>query len=362
MRINDLCDNTPEPSLDTPPLSGIINGITPPSPFGLQGLYLNSPHQGPYIATTPVLVGSASHLPPPGFHLVLVPCSASGCQCGNHHHRPVVSAVQTPPIIPSSTFTSPAMIPQYHQRSASLSTLAETALSPTTLSQHQQISANHNTELQRLTFDKIVRQSQNESHQLHTPQSEFYESDGTSNIQQSGKRRGSSDASFTMPPPAPQAPRPTSASSTHNTTTFRINTSTTALATAAETSTQGSSDRKYPCPFYGQPKTRKSRTGNVETSPTPFAHDEICQARFRRRQEMERHVLSVHGSEQDKGWVCPVRTCGKRYARADALRKHLDSAKSRGNVGGCSFGLSEIEIVGMVKRGAVVGERRLSLY
>ncbi|KAJ3087866.1 hypothetical protein HK100_008215 [Physocladia obscura] len=170
---------------------------------------------------------------------------------------------------------------------------------------------------------------------------------------------------------------------------------------------QSPDGKKYICPFYGQPKMKKSKFsgGSFQNSPNPFknnsvnspntfainsspansftnspaatyflqnsppnpfvlespplnpdgTNDNICQSKFRRRQEMERHVLSVHTNESEKGWVCPGArgiNCGKRYARADTLRKHLDSAKCRFVQGGCSFGLSESQIISMVKRGA----------
>ncbi|KAJ3347748.1 hypothetical protein HDU83_001856 [Entophlyctis luteolus] len=123
------------------------------------------------------------------------------------------------------------------------------------------------------------------------------------------------------------------------------------------------SSRKYPCPYYGEPKVVKRLKSSFD-SPRSFLLNHIddntdkeilCFATFRRRQEMERHVLSVHCTDEEKAWKCPGscrgRPCEKRYARADALRKHLDSAKSRNVLGGCSFGLSNAEIVAMVKRG-----------
>ncbi|KAI8619464.1 hypothetical protein BC830DRAFT_1226071 [Chytriomyces sp. MP71] len=113
-------------------------------------------------------------------------------------------------------------------------------------------------------------------------------------------------------------------------------------------------ERRYICPHYGQPKAKRWKYSDLSRmSMDP--DDLICHARFRRRQEMERHIMSVHGSEEDKAWVCPgppggVGPCGRRYARADALRKHLVSSRSRSVVDGCSYGLREDEIVSMTQR------------
>ncbi|KAJ3285127.1 hypothetical protein HDU79_007573 [Rhizoclosmatium sp. JEL0117] len=118
-------------------------------------------------------------------------------------------------------------------------------------------------------------------------------------------------------------------------------------------------EKKYICPYYGHLKQKRAarpafyfsmldQSGNG----TADSEDSVCTARFKRKQEMERHVLSVHGREEEKAWVCPGPVngveCGKRYARADALRKHLESAKCKVE-GGCSFGLSESEIAAVVR-------------
>ncbi|KAJ3287148.1 hypothetical protein HDU79_005948 [Rhizoclosmatium sp. JEL0117] len=79
---------------------------------------------------------------------------------------------------------------------------------------------------------------------------------------------------------------------------------------------------------------------------------EVCYARFRRRQEMLRHVRSVHGGAGDKVWVCPGGErglCNRRFARADALRRHLESIRCREEKDGCSYGMSDEEIGRLVR-------------
>ncbi|KAJ3401577.1 hypothetical protein HDU80_005912 [Chytriomyces hyalinus] len=127
------------------------------------------------------------------------------------------------------------------------------------------------------------------------------------------------------------------------------------LPSPTEVPTGKELERRHVCPHYGQPKAKHPKYGD-HGRKTVDQDDLICYAKFRRRQEMERHLASVHGSEEDKGWVCPGpvsgKGCGKRYARADALRKHLVSSRSRNVADGCSYGLTEDDIVSMVRRGA----------
>ncbi|KAI9341147.1 hypothetical protein BDR26DRAFT_860672 [Obelidium mucronatum] len=338
MNIHDLLDhdhdhdNDASSSLDnSPPLTGASSirpqPATPFSPFGLAGfnsLFLNSPSLQSTLSTPPPP-------PPPGFHLVLVPCAATNCACGAH-------GAKSNDIVNAASAAS---------RSGSLSTLAEMALGPT-------------LESQRLTFGKIVQETLDKERNT--------ELNGLARKRRSIEHEH--DAGVTQ--------------SHHQQSAIPTSPSTSTAAIAAETARSSgsnippshliSADKKYACPFYGQRKSKKSRPSpssgtNIPTPPSPTAttttddlDESICFARFRRRQEMERHVLSVHGSEQDKGWVCPGtpgKPCGKRYARADALRKHLDSAKSKAYADGCSFGLGEAEIIAMVKRGAV--DRRGSM-
>ncbi|KAI9193703.1 uncharacterized protein BJ171DRAFT_524288 [Polychytrium aggregatum] len=77
-----------------------------------------------------------------------------------------------------------------------------------------------------------------------------------------------------------------------------------------------------------------------------------CNALFRRKQELLRHMRSVHGGEDAKAWGCP--SCGKHFARADALRKHLYCEKSRQV--SCSVGLSDHEIAQLIHSASVTAK------
>ncbi|KAJ1566238.1 hypothetical protein HK405_010615, partial [Cladochytrium tenue] len=106
-----------------------------------------------------------------------------------------------------------------------------------------------------------------------------------------------------------------------------------------------------------------------------------CPAAFRRRQELLRHMRSVHGSAAAAAIAaaattatssssisthssssfslappaaaaaaaavaaqllrCPGADCERRFARSDALRRHLDSLRCRRRPGGCSEGLTD---------------------
>ncbi|TPX72498.1 hypothetical protein CcCBS67573_g05824 [Chytriomyces confervae] len=174
--------------------------------------------------------------------------------------------------------------------------------------------------------------------------------EGTTN--KPSKKRKSSDSSF-ISAPSPS----TSSYEPHSITTMGpLQASTSSLLPSpTEVPTGKELERRHVCPHYGQPKAKHPKYGD-HGRKTVDQDDLICYAKFRRRQEMERHLASVHGSEEDKGWVCPGpvsgKGCGKRYARADALRKHLVSSRSRNVADGCSYGLTEDDIVSMVRRGA----------
>ncbi|KAJ3345986.1 hypothetical protein HDU83_003520 [Entophlyctis luteolus] len=204
----------------------------------------------------------------------------------------------------------------------------------------------------RLTFSRMV-QLASAAPVLHPPQYQAHppepeEASATSSRSDAEKKRrrmhrSDSDESFSLSPKQSFSKDPSS---------------------AGDVSDSRKSSRNYPCPYYGQPKPIK-RIKSAFNSPRSFPINNpyqdntekefLCFAKFRRRQEMDRHVLSVHCSEEEKAWKCPAtchgRPCERRYARADALRKHLDSAKSRNVPGGCSFGLTNEEIVAMVKSG-----------
>ncbi|TPX72641.1 hypothetical protein SpCBS45565_g00401 [Spizellomyces sp. 'palustris'] len=66
----------------------------------------------------------------------------------------------------------------------------------------------------------------------------------------------------------------------------------------------------------------KSHT-DVHTGMRPFPCDQ-CDAKFRRRQDLQRHNRTMHGAA--KLHSCP--RCKKPFARADALKRHM-SSKSR---------------------------------
>ncbi|KAI8608806.1 hypothetical protein BC830DRAFT_914830 [Chytriomyces sp. MP71] len=105
----------------------------------------------------------------------------------------------------------------------------------------------------------------------------------------------------------------------------------------------GALDRPHKCIYFGMDPGTLDNGAIIK---------EACYARFRRRQEMLRHIRSVHGADEDKLWVCPGgrnTVCGRRFARADALRKHLDSLKCRQEVDGCSYGLNDGEVAIMIK-------------
>ncbi|KAI8619467.1 hypothetical protein BC830DRAFT_1165333 [Chytriomyces sp. MP71] len=102
-------------------------------------------------------------------------------------------------------------------------------------------------------------------------------------------------------------------------------------------------DRRYICPMYGQPKAKRWKYGNLSyiygnvSYIGMDADDLTCRARFRRRQEMERHIMSVHGSEEDKVWVCPGAPggsgpCGRRFSRVPAVfMSNSDGGSSSAN-------------------------------
>ncbi|KAJ3229253.1 hypothetical protein HDU81_005518 [Chytriomyces hyalinus] len=176
--------------------------------------------------------------------------------------------------------------------------------------------------------------------------------DDDRNTNNQTKKRKTSDSSFiSAPSPSTSTYEPYTISTARP---LRESASS-VLPSPTEAPTAKDLERRYVCPHYGQPKAKHSKYGD-HGRITADQDDLICYAKFRRRQEMERHLASVHGSEEDKGWVCPGpvggKGCGKRYARADALRKHLVSSRSRNVADGCSYGLSEDDIVSMVRRGA----------
>ncbi|KAI8830411.1 hypothetical protein BJ741DRAFT_620031 [Chytriomyces cf. hyalinus JEL632] len=170
---------------------------------------------------------------------------------------------------------------------------------------------------------------------------------------ESSKKRKTSDSSIISVPPLSNSSRRPHAISTTEESLQDLGSG--VLPSPTEAPTSKELERRYVCPHYGQPKAKRLKYGDLSRG-MPDPEDLICHAKFRRRQEMERHLASVHGSEEDKGWVCPGpvggKGCGKRYARADALRKHLVSSRSRNLADGCSYGLNEDGIVAMVKRGA----------
>ncbi|KAJ3398128.1 hypothetical protein HDU80_009240 [Chytriomyces hyalinus] len=170
---------------------------------------------------------------------------------------------------------------------------------------------------------------------------------------ESSKKRKSSESSIISVPPLSNSSRRPHAISTSEESLQNLGSG--VLPSPTEAPTSKELERRYVCPHYGQPKAKRLKYGDLSRGMAD-TEDLICHAKFRRRQEMERHLASVHGSEEDKGWVCPGpeggKGCGKRYARADALRKHLVSSRSRNLADGCSYGLNEDDIVAMVKRGA----------
>ncbi|KAJ3084451.1 hypothetical protein HK100_009293 [Physocladia obscura] len=304
---------------------------------------------------------------PHGFHAILVPCTPD-CNC----RATSAMSISTRQTVPDSR--------NFNSANSSLDALASTALADPD---------------QRLTFRKMVQLSS--SLTLPVVATDISQISVSSEKETSArKRRESSDESFSLNNSA----GPSTADVNNS---FRQKSHKTAPNQSPDT-------KKYICPFYGQAKIKRSKFpgGSLQNSPNAFRNnasnspnafavnsspansftnlpaamdslqnsppnpfllespslnpdsstgDNICYSKFRRRQEMERHILSVHTNESEKGWVCPGppnRECGKRYARADALRKHLDSAKCRFVQEGCSFGLSESQIVAMVKRGAFV--------
>ncbi|KAI9338845.1 hypothetical protein BDR26DRAFT_862873 [Obelidium mucronatum] len=107
---------------------------------------------------------------------------------------------------------------------------------------------------------------------------------------------------------------------------------------------QNAPDRPHQCIYFG--------LNREECNDAKGTVKEVCFARFRRRQEMLRHCRSVHGTVGDRLWVCPGSAkvpCGRRFARADALRRHLESIRCRDEVDGCSFGLTEEDVTRVVR-------------
>ncbi|KAJ1569093.1 hypothetical protein HK096_004248, partial [Nowakowskiella sp. JEL0078] len=58
-----------------------------------------------------------------------------------------------------------------------------------------------------------------------------------------------------------------------------------------------------------------------------------CGSAFHRRQELLRHTRSVHSPKDQRPFMC-TSGCSRTFARADALKRHLESTKSK--LGGCA--------------------------
>lgn len=57
-----------------------------------------------------------------------------------------------------------------------------------------------------------------------------------------------------------------------------------------------------------------------------------CQAQFRRRQDLFRHIRSIHEPISARPYECPTEGCHMRFARADGLSAHAKKCGSRASL------------------------------
>jgi len=52
-----------------------------------------------------------------------------------------------------------------------------------------------------------------------------------------------------------------------------------------------------------------------------------CGSFFKRKQELMRHCRTIHGGDEARIYACP--NCQRKFARLDALKRHLGSIKAK---------------------------------
>ncbi|KAI8854120.1 hypothetical protein BC829DRAFT_242775 [Chytridium lagenaria] len=100
------------------------------------------------------------------------------------------------------------------------------------------------------------------------------------------------------------------------------------LSRAADDSDADGSKRDYACTFNGCGMVFSRRHNllchmTMHTGERPHACTVVpgCMAAFRRRQDLYRHIRSVHEQSGNRPHAC--QHCGRRFARADGLASHL---------------------------------------